>query len=126
MSQTGLGALLYKLRERRGLTLREIGQLCSVDHAYIHRLETGEKESPSTETLERILRVLKPVTRELEMAKWLAEHPKADPELVIYSLNDDSVSIEVFTAAAGAVHRSTKRPDPATLIGRVKKAFGES
>ncbi|MCH4590615.1 hypothetical protein L7A49_33000, partial [Achromobacter xylosoxidans] len=33
MSQTGLGVALKTLRERRTLSLREIGQLSSVDHA---------------------------------------------------------------------------------------------
>jgi hypothetical protein len=103
-----------------------MGQLSFVDHAYIHRLETGEKESPSTDTFERILRVLKPDVRESEMAKWLADHPKADPDVVAFAFNDATVSLEVFTAAAATFHRGTKRPDPATLIDRVKRAFGDA
>lgn len=125
MSQSGLGILLRQLREGRGLSLRELGQLCSIDHAYVHRLETGEKESPSSELLTRLLRVLKPTEREAEIAKWLADHPKADPDLVAFTLKDPTVNADVFMAAAGVRHRGTTRPDPATLIARVKRAFEE-
>lgn len=125
MPQSGLGVLLRQLREGRGLSLREVGQLCSTDHAYVHRLETGEKEAPSSEVLSKLLRVLKANERQSDMAKWLAEHAEADPALVEYSLQDDSVSLEIFTVAAGVRHRGSARPDPATLIDRVKKAFEE-
>ena len=64
MSQTGLGVALKTLRERRTLSLREIGQLSSVDHAYVHRLESGEKTNPSSDLVEKLLRVLKPVERD--------------------------------------------------------------
>lgn len=125
MPQSGLGVLLRQLREGRGLSLREVGQLCSTDHAYIHRLETGEKEAPSSEVLSKLLRVLRADDRQSEMAKWLTEHAETDPALVEYSLQDRTVSLEIFTAAAGVRHRGSARPDPATLIARVKKAFEE-
>ena len=41
MPAPALGSVLRALREKRGLSLRELGQLAEVDHAYIHRLETG-------------------------------------------------------------------------------------
>ena len=63
MPQTGLGVALKTLRERRTLSLREIGQLSSVDHAYVHRLETGEKTNPSEDLVEKLLKVLKPGER---------------------------------------------------------------
>ena len=54
MQETGLGVLLQHLREKRGLSLRELGQLSGVDHAYIYRLETGEKEAPSEEVVSKL------------------------------------------------------------------------
>lgn len=123
MPQSGLGILLRQLRENRGLSLREVGQLSSTDHAYVYRLETGEKESPSSEVFTKLLRVLKPTDRENEIAKWLVDHPEADPELVLYTLKDATIDPEIFMAAAGVRHRGTARPDPATLIARVKRAF---
>jgi transcriptional regulator with XRE-family HTH domain len=123
MPQTGLGIALKKLRERRTLSLREVGQLSAIDHAYVHRLESGEKTSPTAELLGKLLKVLKPDEREADMVKWLMEHPDADPDLVEFAMADPSVSVEVFTAAAGVRHRGTARPDPATLIARVRRAF---
>ena len=123
MPQTGLGIALKKLRERRTLSLREVGQLAAIDHAYVHRLESGEKASPTAELLGKLLKVLKPDGREADMVKWLMEHPGAAPELVEFVLADPSISVEVFTAAAAVRHRGTARPDPATLIARVRRAF---
>lgn len=123
MAQTGLGAALRALRERRTLSLREMAQLSSVDHAYVHRLETGEKASPSPELVGKLLKVLKPNERDAEIVKWLAEHADADPDLVTYVLNEPDVSVDIFAAAAGVRHRGSARPDPATLIARVRRAF---
>lgn len=123
MPQTGLGVAIRTLRERRTLSLREIGQLSSVDHAYIHRLETGEKTNPSEDLIEKLLRVLKPSERDAALVNWLIEHPDADPSLVKYVLQDNSINIEIFTAAAGVRHRGNARPDPVTLIARIKRAF---
>ncbi|MFD1840348.1 helix-turn-helix domain-containing protein [Paracidovorax cattleyae] len=123
MSQTGLGVALKTLRERRTLSLREIGQLSSVDHAYVHRLESGEKTNPSPDLVEKLLRVLKPGERDCALLMWLVDHAEADPRLVEFVLNDPSISIDIFSAAAGVRHRGNVRPDPATLIARIRRAF---
>ncbi|MBL5862076.1 helix-turn-helix domain-containing protein [Serratia fonticola] len=123
MPQTGLGVAIKTLRERRTLSLREIGQLSSVDHAYIHRLETGEKANPSQDLIEKLLKVLQPTERDAALVIWLVEHAEADPNLVEFVLQDPSINIDIFTAAAGVKHRGNARPDPATLIARVKRAF---
>lgn len=125
MAQTGLGVALRKLRERRTLNLRELSQLSSVDHAYVHRLETGEKTSPSEELVGKLFKVLKPSEREADIVRWLVEHPDTDTELVSYVLDDDSVDLEMFTMAAGVRHRGAARPDPSTLINRVRKMLAE-
>ena len=123
MSQTGLGVALKTLRERRTLSLREIGQLSSVDHAYVHRLESGEKTNPSPDLVEKLMRVLKPGERDAALVMWLVDHAEADPRLVEFVLNDPSISIDIFSAAAGVRHRGNARPDPATLIARIQRAF---
>ena len=125
MSQTGLGVALRVLRERRTLSLRELSQLSTVDHAYVHRLETGEKTNPSTDLVAKLLKVLKASERDAEIVKALVEQPDADPALVEYVLADQSIGVQLFTAAAGVRHRGTVRPDPATLIERVKRIFEE-
>jgi transcriptional regulator with XRE-family HTH domain len=125
MAQTGLGVALRKLRERRTLNLRELSQLSSVDHAYVHRLESGEKSSPSEELVGKLFKVLKPTERDADIVRWLVAHPEADSELVSFVLDDDSIDLETFTMAAGARHRGSARPDPATLIARVRKMLAD-
>lgn len=121
MGLSGLGVALRKLRERRTLSLREMSQLSDVDHAYVHRLETGEKTSPSDELVGKLFKVLKPTEREAGIIKWLVNHSETDPNLVSFVLDDEYIDLEVFTMAAGVRHRGNARPDPATLIARVRK-----
>lgn len=125
MSQTGLGVALKMLREKRTLSLREVGQLSTIDHAYVYRLETGEKTNPSQDLVDKLLKVLKPSERDITLVKWLVDHADADPDLVEFVLKDPQIAIHEFTAAAGIRHRETSRPDPATLIARIRRAFAD-
>jgi HTH-type transcriptional regulator, competence development regulator len=45
--------------------------------------------------------------------------------LVEFAFKDPQIAIHEFTAAAGIRHRGTSRPDPATLIARIRRAFAE-
>ncbi len=125
MAQPALGLLLQKLREARGLSLRDLALLSDIDHAYIYRLETGDKESPSEDVLSKLIRALKPGKREADMLRYVADHRDTDPGLVAYVLGDPSVSMRDFSAAAGAVFRGATRPEYAELISRVRRIFGE-
>lgn len=122
--QSGLGVALRRLRERRTLSIREFGRLSEIDHAYIYRLEMGEKSSPSSELVATLLSVLKTSARDAAIVKWLVHHHDAWPELVEYVLDDPSVTIDEFTMAAGVRHRGNARPTPAILIERVRRAVG--
>jgi transcriptional regulator with XRE-family HTH domain len=53
------GSALRHFREERTLSLRELSTLSGVDHAYIHRLEAGDKNSPSPDVLDKLSRGLK-------------------------------------------------------------------
>lgn len=121
MAQSGLGLLLRKLREARDLSSRELGQLADIDHTYIYRLETGEKQSPSDDLLTRLLRVLKADQREIEMAQWLTAN-EANPDWVEYTLGTD-MTAEMFEMGACMRHRGGARPDMETIEARVRKAF---
>jgi len=118
-----LGEALRFFREDRKLTLRETGRLAEVDHAYIHRLETGQKESPSSEILERLVRVLKPSARDTEILIYLMAHPSGDAGLVRYVLEDPSIPIETFEVAYGVRHRGNTRPEPRALIERAQRVI---
>lgn len=121
MAQSGLGFLLRKLREARDLSSRELGQLADIDHTYIYRLETGEKQSPSDDLLTRLLRVLKADQRQIEMAQWLTAN-EANPDWVEYTLGTD-MTAEMFEMGASMRHRGGARPDMHTIEARVRKAF---
>ena len=125
MPQPAFGLLLQRLREGRRLSLRELGQLADIDHAYIYRLETGDKESPSEEVLSKLIRALKATKREGELLHYLAEHPETDPALVAHALTDVSVTFEEFCSASGVAYRGTGRPDYPRLIGRIRRILRE-
>lgn len=119
MDESALGVLLQSLRNQRGLSLRELAQLSDVDHAYIYRLETGDKESPSVEVISKLLRALKAGKRESDIVRYLADHAATDPELVRNAVADKTVTYEVFAMVAGAAHRGA-RPDYPKLIARAR------
>jgi transcriptional regulator with XRE-family HTH domain len=125
MAQPAFGLLLQRLRDERRLSLRELGQLAEIDHAYIYRLENGEKESPSEEALNKLIRALKAPKREADMLRYLAAHPQVDPGLVEYALTDPTITIEEFSAAAGVAYRGTGRPDHAKTIERIRRLWKE-
>ncbi len=125
MPITGLGLALKRFREARTFSVREFGTLSGVDHAYIYRLETGEKTNPSEDAIEKLLKYLKPPARDALIIKWLANNPDTDPELVEYVLDNPTVSFDIFVGAAGIRHRGNARPDPASLISKVTALFGE-
>lgn len=125
MAQAALGFLLRNLREERELSLREVAQLADIDHAYLHRLETGAKESPSEEVLSKLIRALKAGKREAEMLRYLAAHAETDAALVAHVLKDPTVTYEVFTHTAGAAFRGTARPDYPKLIERIRRILSE-
>lgn len=125
MAASALGVLLRYLREERRFSLRELAQFAEVDHAYVYRLETGEKESPSEEVLSRLIKVLKPHPRHLEMLRFLAANPGVDPALTEYVMKEPTVSFDEFVPAATVRHRGNVRPDPKTLIERVRKFLKE-
>src|ERR1700722_16838479 len=96
---TSFGNLLARLRGRRGLSLRELGTISGVDHAYIHRLETGEKGAPSKDIVERLIRHLKPDEREASVLRILWE-VEVSSDLVELVLADHSIDLRDFQSAA--------------------------
>ncbi len=121
MAQPALGFLLQHLREDRRDSLRDVAKLAVVDHAYLYRLETGDKESPSDEVLSKLIKALKAGEREAEMLRYLAKHPETDPALVDHVLKDKTVTIEEFSSLAGTAFRGNVRPDYPKLIERIRR-----
>jgi len=125
VDQPSFGFLLRYLRDQRGLSLREFAQLADVDHAYVYRLEAGDKESPSEEVVTKFIRALKAGKREANMLRYLAEHPDTDAALVSHVMNDPTVTYEIFTSTASMVFRGTGRPDYSKRIALVRRILEE-
>jgi transcriptional regulator with XRE-family HTH domain len=125
MAASAFGVFLHKLRENRGLSLRELAQLSAVDHAYIYRLETGAKESPSDEVLGKLIRALKAMKREADMLRHLAKNPNVSVGLAEYALEDQTVTLDELAAAAGVAYRGPTRRDFKTVIERVRRILGD-
>jgi transcriptional regulator with XRE-family HTH domain len=124
MPESALGFLIRFLREQRGLSLREMGRLAGVDHAYIHRLETGTKEAPSAEVLAKLTKALKAAKRESEMLLYLVAHPETPAGLVAEVVKDPTVSFEVFAGAVSMSFRGS-RPNFQEIIRRVRRILEE-
>lgn len=120
MPESALGVLLKKMREQRGLSFRELGRLAELDHAYIYRLEAGDKEDPSSEALGKLTRALKVGKRESDMLQFVSQNPRTPVPLVELTLQDPTISFNHFAAAAGFAFRG-KKPDFPDLIARLKK-----
>jgi HTH-type transcriptional regulator, competence development regulator len=119
--ENSFGRLLRRLREARGLSLRELGVLSAVDHAYIQRLETGERESPSLDILDRLVRHLKADEREGAILKVLP-NLEAPQDLVDFVLADKSVDLRDFQSAAQLKYRGRARAKWAEVIGHIRAA----
>lgn len=124
MPDSALGYLLADLRKERDLTLREAAQLAEVDHAYVYRLETGAKESPSDQVLSKLAKALRAPKREAEMLRYLSAHTEVDPGLVAFVRADPTITYELFAAAASTVHRGG-RPDYAKLFERIRRILAD-
>ena len=122
---SALGLLIRKLRDRRGLNLREVAQLANVDHAYIQRLETGAKTSPSDEVLARLAKALKASKRESLMLPFLARHPDTLPVLIDFVEGDEDITFEEFRGLATIAHRGTGRPDYAVMLARLRAFWSD-
>ena len=103
------GHTLKKFREARGLSLREFGKLCAIDHAYIHRLEKDEKTAPSDPVIDSIVRTLKLSPRNAALLRLLVGKT-VSTELVDVFIEDEGRPLELLEPTHQMSFRG-KRPD---------------
>jgi HTH-type transcriptional regulator, competence development regulator len=100
------GGALKGFREERTLSLRELATLSEVDHAYIHRLESGEKIAPSAEIFEKLVRGLKLAAHKRQLLEILSKAGALDSELVELGLEDpkrmDAIQVAATMSFRGA------------------------
>ena len=109
MARSALGFLLRNLREERGLSLRELAQLAEIDHAYVYRLETGDKKLPSEEVLSKLVRALKASKREADMLRYVAAHPETDAGFVAHVRQDPTVTYDLCLRGRHGISRHAAR-----------------
>ena len=83
------GYVLKKFRDERGLSLREFGKLCEIDHAYIHRLEKDEKTAPSDDVVESFVRNLKLSQRRAHLLRLLVGKTVNEQLVQVFILDED-------------------------------------
>ena len=120
MPETALGTWLKDLRDRRDMSLREVAERSRVDHAYIYRLETGTKEAPSEEVVDKLISALTPPERDAEILRFLVEHTNIDVKLIEFVRDDPAIDFEEFHMLTTTVNRGA-RPDYATSLARIRK-----
>jgi len=103
------GYALKKFREERGLSLREFGKLCGIDHAYVHRLEKAEKTAPSEDVLESFVRTLKLNPRRASLLRMLVGK-QINENLVEVFIEDEDRPLELIEPLAQMSFRG-KRPE---------------
>jgi HTH-type transcriptional regulator, competence development regulator len=120
MQETALGIWLRNLRDRRELTLRDVAERSKVDHAYIYRLETGAKEAPSDDVVDKLVAALAPPARDAEILRFLVKHASTDAKLIEFVQTDPDISFDEFHMLTTVVNRGA-RPDYATSLARIRK-----
>lgn len=117
------GELLKRFREERDLSPRQLGKLTDIDHAYIYRLETGEKESPSQEIISKLSRALKLDGRRVRIMKYMLGR-SVDQQLVSLVLDEAEHTIDDFESAAEMSYRGARPTNSdgwRRLLQRVKE-----
>ncbi|MES9897676.1 MAG: helix-turn-helix transcriptional regulator [Sedimenticola sp.] len=85
-----LAEFLTQARERRGLTLRQLQDKAdNLDHAYISRLEKGDKDKPSESTVKKLSKALQLNERERQIFTLLAEREIDDVLFTVMTSRPD-------------------------------------
>lgn len=123
MPETALGVWLKGLRDRRDLSLRDVADASEVDHAYIYRLETGVKEAPSEEVVDKLIAALTPPRRDADILRFLADHTSTDVKLIEFVRANPTVTFDEFRMLTTVVNRGA-RPNYATSLERIRQILG--
>ena len=103
------GYALRRFRDERGLSLRELGKLCDIDHAYVHRLEKDVKTAPSDEVVDTFVRRLKLTPRRANVLRTLVGRT-VNPQLIDVFVEDEDLPLDLLEPLAQMSFRG-KRPE---------------
>jgi transcriptional regulator with XRE-family HTH domain len=102
------GDALKKFREERGLSLRELDKLSEVNYAYIQRLESNDRISPSPEKIDALFSALKLSAQRKEILRYLLVSPPVPDALFGAIVQEPSISADAFVVAARMSFRGTR------------------
>jgi transcriptional regulator with XRE-family HTH domain len=124
----GFGAALAHFREERTLSLRELGTLSGVDHAYIHRLEGGDKVAPSAEILEKLVRALKLTPSRRQLLELLRDSAPIDRTLFLLALRDPArlPAIQVAATMSFRGSRPESESEWLTKLEQIEELMGNA
>ena len=103
------GYALKRFREERDLSLRELGKLCEIDHAYIHRLEKDEKTAPSDQVIDSFVRNLKVTPRRARLLRLLVGK-SMNEQLIDVFIEDEERPLDLLEPSYQMSFRG-KRPE---------------
>lgn len=98
---TPLGAKIRELREKRGVSLKEMAEALSVSSAYLSALEHGKRGKPTWFLVQRIITYFNVIWDEAEEIQRLAEI--SDPKVTIETSGLDPKATELANRLAGTI-----------------------
>ncbi len=106
-----LACFIATMRERKNLSFRDLEKRAgNLDHAYIWRLEKGDRAAPSDDVVARLSHAFKLNDRESEIFRLLAKSVSIDDELYRLMLSRLDIPWEDFEDVAMMSFRG-KRPN---------------
>lgn len=121
-----LADFIREARTRRGLNFRELeSKADDLDHAYIWRLEKGDKTSPSPAAIEKLAKALSLDEREREIFRLLADSDIEDAlyELMMTRQDIDWAHLEPVATMSFRGQRPTTIDDWLRIVERVQELF---
>lgn len=97
-----LGILVKHYREKRGMSLQDVYEICGVSPSYLNRLEKHERRAPTTKILRKVSTALR-IPAEVLFESVFNERVSDDKELSVEDMlicNDYSINGEPAAAEA--------------------------
>jgi HTH-type transcriptional regulator, competence development regulator len=122
------GSALRHFREERTLSLRELSTLSGVDHAYIHRLEAGDKTAPSSDVLDKLSRGLKLTVQKRRVLELLALMGEMDEHLyeLALELPDRYDLVKVAATMSFRGSRPESKADWSEKLNQIEDLLGHA
>lgn len=96
-----IAEILKNKREEKGMLVREIAELLSIDSTLVSRYETG-KRKPTKEQVYKLAEILELDPKEL-MVVWLGEK-------ILYAIEDEEIGLEALKVAESELKYIAQKP----------------